>query len=71
MNISYNFITPKSNHLLDFSVYLYDVQDTLEPSHLIFFLYSKRHNRQPRNVVPNNVFSILGIPAVKDAKNDF
>jgi hypothetical protein len=38
-----------------------DAQDILEPSHQLFSLYSKHHNRLPRNASPNISASIVEI----------
>ena len=47
-----------------------DAQDTLEPSHLLSYLYSKLHNPQPKSVDPNIACSTWEIPVVKYERND-
>jgi hypothetical protein len=42
-----------SNCLIVHSVYPDDVQDIPEPSHPLYFLYSKHHNQLPKNGAPN------------------
>ena len=44
-----------SSYHFEHSVYLDDVQDIPEPSHLLCCLYSKPHIQLPRNVDPNTV----------------
>ena len=55
-------ITPISSFLLVNWDFPCDARDILEPSHPLFFLYSKLHTLQPKNVDPNTVCSTLGIP---------
>jgi len=63
-------ITLISSCLFLNSAYLYDAQDILEPSHLLFYQYSKLHNQQPKNVDPNIVCSTLEILVAKYEMND-
>ncbi len=39
-----------------YSVYPYGGLNTPEPFHLLFFLYSKLHNQQPKNAAPNTTY---------------
>ncbi len=57
----FNF--PISNYPFEYSVYPDDVQDTPEPSLLLYFLYSIPHSQLPKNVDPNTVYPVKEIPA--------
>jgi hypothetical protein len=50
--------------------YLYGVQDTPEPSHRLFFPYSKLHNLQPKSDDPNIACAVPEIPLVDDGMSD-
>ena len=58
-----------SNSLFLNWAYLYDVQDIPEPSHQLYFLYSKHQSQQPKNVSPNTSYPIQEIPAGEHEKN--
>ncbi len=47
-----------------------DALDIPEPSHLLYFQYSKLHNPQPKSVDPNIAYSAWGIPVVKCEMSD-
>ena len=47
------YFTQISNSLSLYWAFPDDVQDILEPSHLLFAQYSMHHIQQPRNDVPN------------------
>lgn len=49
------FTAPISSYPFEYSVYPDDVQDTPEPPHLLYFLYSIPHSQLPKNVDPNTV----------------
>lgn len=63
-------ITPISSYLSLNLVYPFDALNTLEPSHLLFFQYSKLHNQQPRNVDPNTSSLTRGTLAARVERND-
>jgi len=63
---TYPTTTPVSNYCRVNWVYLYDVPNMLESSLLLYYLYSKHHNKLLKNVVPNNVSSKWEIPVVND-----
>lgn len=58
-----------SNSLFLNWVYPYGVQDIPEPSHQLYYQYSKRQSLLPKNAVPNISFPILEIPVVEGGKN--
>ena len=57
----FNFLI--SSYSFVHSVYLDDVLDIPEPSHLLYSLYSIPHNQLPRNDGPNNVYPVMEILA--------
>ena len=58
-----------SNSLFLNWVYPYGVQDTLEPSHQLYYQYSKRQSLLPKNAFPNISSPILEIPVEEGGKN--
>jgi len=50
--------------------YSYDVQDILEPSHLLSFQYSMLHNPQPKNADPNTSYPMQEILVAKVETNN-
>ena len=58
-----------SNYLIVHSVYLDDVQDIPEPSHPLYFLYSKHHNQLPKNGDPNTACPMREILAEEVVKS--
>ena len=60
-------LIPLSNYLFVNLVYLDDAPSILEPSRLLYFLYSTLRNQLPKNVFPNISFPILKILVVTSA----
>ncbi len=58
-----------SNYLIVHSVYPDDVQDIPEPSHPLYFLYSKHHNQLPKNGDPNTACPMREILAEEVVKS--
>ena len=64
------FVTPISNFRLVYSAYLYDAPNTPEPLYRLYFLCSKRHNRLPKSVDPNNVSEVSETLVANDENCD-
>jgi hypothetical protein len=62
--------TPISNYFWENWAYLYDVPNILEPSHLLYYLYSKRHSQRPKNAAPNNASLKMEILVANDENCD-
>lgn len=62
-------ITALSNSLSQNWGYPCDVQDTPEPSHQLYYLYSKLQSQQPKSAFPNISSPIQEIPVEEDGMN--
>ena len=58
--------TPISNYCWGNWAYIYDVPNSLESSHPLYYLYSKLHNQLPKNADPNIASSKMNILVEND-----
>jgi len=63
-------LTQISSSPFQYWAFPYDAQDILEPSHLLFDLYSMLHNQQPRNADPNISVSVEETQFAVSVKSD-